>query len=157
VPELSCGFVLRVPPEQAQHDGIAEVRGQSSQFLIKNSELVNQIAGLVRAFTRPRFGGGGFVVSSAARCPLNLPRHPTGNTHQPASHGWGRARRPEPRRENQKNGLERVLGRTRAREPVTDAVHHRTVPMNEFGERVLVPLVREPGEQFAIGGGCGEP
>jgi hypothetical protein len=151
VPQFGRRFVLRVPPEQAQHNGVAEVERQSGKFLIEDPELVAQIAGSVRPLDRSRFGRCGFVVRSAPCRAPQLPGYSTGNTHQPPRHRRRGTRGPKARREDEKNGLKRILGRARSDEPVADAVHDRSVPVDEFGKRVFVPGACEPGEEFAVG------
>jgi hypothetical protein len=54
--------------------------------------------------------------------------------------------------EDQEGGLERVLGQVNVtRHPPTEAEHHRPEPVDQLGERALLPRLDEPGEQLAIG------
>ena len=73
---------------------------------------------------------------------------------EPAGDGVRPAEAAGPAGQGQEGGLGHVLGRlVVAGGAAGDAEDHRPVPVDQLGERGLVPAIGEPADQVAVGGG----
>ena len=70
----------------------------------------------------------------------------------PGSPGDLVAAGPHPPEQHQERGLEGVVGvGAVTQQPAADAQHHRPVPADDGGERLLVAVAGEQVEQLAVG------
>ena len=77
---------------------------------------------------------------------------PPGHADEPPCNRPRRSGRLRAGREDEKGGLERIVGRGWPDQPSTQPVNDRPVPPHEFCERVFIPAVDEARQQFDIRG-----
>jgi len=128
----------------------------SGRLRIASSRIVSRSAskdGRVLGFWPNR----GLLGGHPAGCgPAGLEGHPAGHSVKPRPQPVGWARPIGLEGENEKRGLEGILGVLPGREhSATRAEYHRPVPMQKGAKRDFVVVVAEPAEQFAIGGAVG--
>jgi hypothetical protein len=148
--ELPTGPVLTLTLDVAEHQRRPIFLGQAGNLLIQDGPdlLPGRLVDGMRA------GHGRkspFSVAPDGCLGPGPHGDPLGHRVQPGP------QRPAPvegcrfARQHDKGGLEAVLGQVQvAEDTLADAQHHRTVPLDEDGERVRVRTGGEPAEQVAV-------
>ena len=147
-PSVSCRLCLGLSLQVAEDDRLAIFLGKPIDFVVK--------LGMVHDF-QPRFRGVAFVRdfglsafgrSAPSRLALRASCHAEGDPVQPGAQRPGLSNRSGLPRQDEENGLGRVLRLVRTAEHVeTDAVNDRAIPLDESGESGLGCLVC-PGKEL---------
>lgn len=117
----ACSYIR--PCNRQRHDRTAEPLRQARHFLVEDAGPFRRLrpGRLPPPITGRR--GVDFVDRAPAARQAHLAGHPPGHADQPTAERLGLADRGHPRRQNEKSGLEGVIGVRRANQPAADAVH----------------------------------